>query len=338
MLLKMEDLAAELMVLADSWTTYVIRSTTRMLATLKTLLTLRESSFWWPYIGAFVLWAAWAFKTTYQGKDIRSFLRFCFPKEFYFHRSTATDVQVYLMNLFFQLPSLVFPGVGAAVVATTILGLDWSKVESYPLGPWESIPFLLVWVLTEELGYYAAHRMYHRVPFLWEFHKVHHSAEVLTPLTIFRKHPAFDATSGMFITLIRGVVLAALVATFNIEFSAVHILGLTVYKSTFRFFGQHLRHSHIWWAWDRRISHVFISPAQHQIHHSYLPEHLNKNFGEVFALWDWLFGSLYVAGEREDLAIGLGEEHEITNGVAAYLVPFRNIGRMAQSSIRRWVR
>ena len=45
--------------------------------------------------------------------------------------------------------------------------------------------------LAYELGYWLNHYVPHRVPFLWEFHKVHHSATVLTPLTNFRVHPVY---------------------------------------------------------------------------------------------------------------------------------------------------
>lgn len=41
-------------------------------------------------------------------------------------------------------------------------------------------------------------------------------------------------------------------------------------------------------------SHIFISPAQHQIHHSLAHKHWDENYGEVFAIWDWAFGTLYV--------------------------------------------
>ena len=47
----------------------------------------------------------------------------------------------------------------------------------------------IVVFLAFELGYWFHHYLSHRIPFMWEFHKVHHTAEVLTPVTIFRVHP-----------------------------------------------------------------------------------------------------------------------------------------------------
>ncbi len=331
----MEALPPELLAFANACYAFVASNTLRVAAGLKLMWVVPESAFWWPYIATCFFWAGLAFRRTYRGAGIWNFLRFCFPKEMYFHRSTATDLQLLLMNRFFRLPNLVFSGFGATVVAAALLGLDWNVVAKYPLDPFTSLLFWLAWLLTAELGYYGAHRLYHVVPFFWEFHKVHHSAEVLTPITASRKHPMFDAASGVFVAILRGFILAGLAAAFGIEFSAVHLLGFNLYFAIFEFFGKHLRHSHIWWAWGPRISHVFISPAQHQIHHSYDPRHVNKNYGEALALWDWLFGSLYVAGEKEDLRFGLGEPHGITNGVTAYLVPFRNVGRMFMRRLAR---
>ena len=331
----MDALPPGLLAFARSCYAFIASNAFRVFTGLKSAWATPQSAFWWPYIVAFFFWAGLAFRTTYRGRGIKNYLRFCFPKEMYLHRSTATDVQVFLMNLFFRLPTVLLAGFSRTVVATALLGLDWSEVREYPLGTGASFLFFLVFLLTAEFGYYFAHRLYHAVPLFWEFHKVHHSAEVLTPLTAFRTHPMFDAASGIFVAIIRGFILAGIAASFAVEFSAVHLLGFNLYSAIFQLFGKHLRHSHIWWAWGPRISHVFISPAQHQIHHSYDPKHVNKNYGQQLAIWDWAFGSLYVAGEKEDLRFGLGEPHDITNGIAAYLVPFRNIGRMCARRLAR---
>jgi sterol desaturase/sphingolipid hydroxylase (fatty acid hydroxylase superfamily) len=334
----MEDQLSELLAFAQSCIEYVVSNSNRVLLSLKMKLVRPRNAFYWFYFVTFLMWAGLAFKTTYAGKGVANFLRFVFPKEIYLHRSSGTDVQIFLMNMFFRLPRLVYPSIVATTVAAFLLGSSFADAKEYPLGPVGSLAFMLLWMMTAELGYYAAHRLFHVAPVLWEFHKVHHSAEVMTPITVNRKHPMFDLSSGVFTTILRGVVLAGLVALFGIEFNVGHLLGLNVYNGIIRFFGKHLRHSHIWWAWGPRISHVFISPAQHQIHHSCLPRHINKNYGEAFALWDWIFGSLYVPREKEDLVIGLGEEHGITNGVAAYLVPFKNVGRMARVNVRNLFR
>jgi sterol desaturase/sphingolipid hydroxylase (fatty acid hydroxylase superfamily) len=72
--------------------------------------------------------------------------------------------------------------------------------------------------------------------------------------------------------------------------------------------GSNLRHSHIWMGFGPVLSYVFISPAQHQVHHSRAAEHHNKNYGEIFAFWDFMFGTLYVPQGEEKLEFGLADK------------------------------
>ncbi|MEM9145890.1 MAG: sterol desaturase family protein, partial [Pseudomonadota bacterium] len=65
--------------------------------------------------------------------------------------------------------------------------------------------------------------------------------------------------------------------------------------------------SHVWLSYGPVLEHVFISPAQHQIHHSRAVRHHNKNYGEIFAFWDWMFGTLYVPKRHEVLEFGLAD-------------------------------
>jgi sterol desaturase/sphingolipid hydroxylase (fatty acid hydroxylase superfamily) len=56
------------------------------------------------------------------------------------------------------------------------------------------------------------------------------------------------------------------------------------------------------------LDRVLISPTLHQVHHSYAPEHLDKNYGGMLAIWDLLAGTLYVPGNNETLTFGLPTE------------------------------
>ncbi|MGB8043961.1 MAG: sterol desaturase family protein, partial [Pseudolabrys sp.] len=71
----------------------------------------------------------------------------------------------------------------------------------------------------------------------------------------------------------------------------------------------HLQHSHMWISFRGVLGRVFVSPAHHQVHHSSNPKHFNKNFGSCLALWDWMFGTLYVPQKtRELLTFGFGDQ------------------------------
>jgi sterol desaturase/sphingolipid hydroxylase (fatty acid hydroxylase superfamily) len=67
-----------------------------------------------------------------------------------------------------------------------------------------------------------------------------------------------------------------------------------------------------------------VSPIQHQVHHSIDPRHRNKNFGVKFAVWDVLFGTLYVPREPETLQVGLpdADPQEFSTVRKLFFLPF----------------
>ena len=126
---------------------------------------------------------------------------------------------------------------------------------------------------------YGIHVAQHRIPILWEFHKVHHSAEVMHPLTNYREHPVDNVlyAVGHGVTLGLCAVLAdALLGYIPTEPGP---LGVGITAFIFNVLGYNLRHSHIWLRWPGALSMAFGSPAHHQVHHSCHPDHIDKNFG-----------------------------------------------------------
>lgn len=164
----------------------------------------------------------------------------------------------------------------------------------------------LVLFLAYEFGYWLDHYLKHRVPALWELHKVHHSANVLTPLTVFRIHPLdaviFSNILGVCLGLANGVATYAFGKTttaFTIDdTNIILVIFIHVYV--------HLQHTHLWIPFTGVWGRIFQSPAHHQIHHSSNPAHFDKNLGSCLALWDWLFGTLHVPNrEPENLNFGV---------------------------------
>ena len=86
----------------------------------------------------------------------------------------------------------------------------------------------------------------------------------------------------------------------------IDIVGANMFVFAFNVLGSNLRHSHIWLSWGNCIEKIFLSPAQHQIHHSYAPEHIDKNFGTCFALWDKLAGSWVPAEDTPEQRLSFG--------------------------------
>ena len=242
----------------------------------------------------------------------RTIWRALFPRRIVTSRSNQADIGYLIFNVFvfgvvFGWAVLSYQTVTNGIIAG--LSATLGPVAPTALPPWlVRLVITVMLFLAYELGYWFNHWLAHKVPLLWEFHKVHHSAEVLTPLTNFRVHPVY--------TWVFANILAFSAATAN--GIGNYMFGETAYQYAlsdtniilvlFIHVYVHLQHSHMWIAFRGILGRVFISPAHHQVHHSANPKHFNKNFGSCLALWDWMFGTLHVPdSKREALRFGFDD-------------------------------
>ena len=143
----------------------------------------------------------------------------------------------------------------------------------------------------------------HTVPFLWEFHKVHHSAKVLTPITFYRVHPVENFLFGLRYSLSVGFVTGVFIYLFGAMVDIYMVLGVNAFLFIFSVFGSNLRHSHVPFAYTDFIEKWFMSPKQHQIHHS--KKHFDKNYGGYISIWDRVFGTLSLSSSVNVMKFGL---------------------------------
>ncbi|RPH53964.1 MAG: hypothetical protein EHM84_02800 [Lysobacterales bacterium] len=273
------------------------------------------------------------------GLSVRAFLRFCLPKSVYLHTSARVDYGYFIVNRIvfgvLLLPIIAAVSLLSAAGTKALLDRIWHEpaVQLSDGAGWTAV-HTVASVLAMDLGLFLAHYLQHRLPVLWEFHKVHHSAQVLTPFTAYRMHPLDDVLAMSLSGLFAGIVLG----TFNFlqpgNAGAATVLGLNAALFLYYAFGYNLRHSHVWLSYGPVLSRVFISPAQHQIHHSKAPRHLDKNFGFIFAFWDVWFGSLYVPRAKEQIEVGLpdGQDEAYSSVLRLYALPF---ARSATTGVRR---
>lgn len=171
---------------------------------------------------------------------------------------------------------------------------------------WVLTLFTLSLFIISDFSRYWLHRWLHTVPFLWEFHKVHHSAKVLNPLTFYRVHPLENILFGLRYVLCIGSVTGLFIYLFGARIGLAEILGVNAMVFLFSFLGSNLRHSHIALAYPKFLEWLFLSPKMHQIHHS--TKHFNKNFGGYLALWDYMFKSHCFSKEVKTMKFGLRKE------------------------------
>ncbi len=289
-----------------------------------------------PYMGvsffAAIVITLWQNRATQKTGD--SVLVHVFPKATYAHPSARLDFFYALLNTAIRALLLApFASLLGWVATRTFMGMEQlfgTVVRGQePASLALNLGYSLAVLMAVDFSMWLAHWLQHEIPILWNFHKVHHSAEVLVPATAFRFHPLDDlATAGM-VALFGGLADGLFRYWIFPDVALVTMAGINIFLFAFYLAFYHLRHSHVWLSYGAILSRLFISPAQHQIHHSKARMHWNKNYGFTFALWDWMFGSLYVPRGREtiDFGIGDGSEAEFSSISSLLWTPLRESGR-----------
>lgn len=250
----------------------------------------------------------------YAGRfDIRQQLAKLFDRHYWFNRSTVTDIGLMFLNNAIR-GLLLVPALGSRLVATLVVGrfLQGQFGDSPTLEvPWVVIAsiFSVTFFVAEDASRFFLHYSMHRFQCLWRFHRVHHTAEVLTPLTLFRVHPIEHVAYFVRGVVVFGMVTGFFIWLFGRDLSTFDILGVGVFGFLFNVAGANLRHSHVWLSFGA-FERWFVSPAQHQLHHS--KHHGHVNLGSALAIWDRLMGTSLYAGQPQELTFGIDEEKRVS--------------------------
>ena len=200
--------------------------------------------------------------------------------------SVRTDVFYTLLRIsgFFMILAIIF-SFGGLYIAVDYIKAEFAfaflKFTDNIL-----VQYAVLVVLMTFVNYWF-HRLLHS-KFLWEIHKVHHSAEDLNILLPYRNHPV----DFILATLIGAAITTALGA--RPETTVLWLSTNSVYQS--------FVHSHFEWKW-RWVDYLLITPATHRIHHSSAVKHYNANLG-ILSIWDRMFGT-YVPPTKEAIEFGV---------------------------------
>ena len=287
-----------------------------------------------PYLATSLLFAIFVYQRIKRTTGIvqPSLSRFLFPKHIWDNPSAWLDVRYFFFHQMFRL--LIY---GTFVTAVSVAVFNYvSDAPSQPLSETTSAGWLveLVYVVIAAIAIdfqaFATHYLQHKIPVLWEFHKVHHSATVMHPLTNYREHPVDNIFYALGLGVCLGLLTAGASRWIGHVPEAPAVFGVGVFIFAYNALGYNLRHSHIWLRWPGRLSMAFGSPAHHQVHHSYSPNHVDHNFAFMFPIWDVIFATYCVPETSEDVHFGLGEdqEQEYTSVLGMWFVPFRSVLRL----------
>jgi sterol desaturase/sphingolipid hydroxylase (fatty acid hydroxylase superfamily) len=255
--------------------------------------------------------------------------RALFPRRIWASASTRADVGFFVLNTLATGSLMGWALLSYAAVShggEALLARAFGPSHPLALPPLASDTLLtLALFLAYDFSYWVDHWLKHQVPLLWEFHRVHHTAEFLTPLTAFRVHPidslVFTNITVLAMGAVNGAGLYALGGAHEALWSGTNILLVL-----FVFAIVHLQHSHIDIRFGGWLGRLVFSPAHHHIHHSMDRAHFDSNLGSCLAVWDWMFGTLILPDQRKGkLVFGVEADgdrytpHSITGGL---LLPF----------------
>jgi sterol desaturase/sphingolipid hydroxylase (fatty acid hydroxylase superfamily) len=220
-----------------------------------------------------------------------------------------------LVNFFFTFTTIV---VNFALAFVLLRASEWATAREFgllfllPAMPLLAATILALLIL-DLVSAWLAHWVSHHVPALWKLHLIHHSDTHVDTTTANRHHPGESVVRFLFTTLAVVLVGAPLWMVFLYQ-------AMSVVLSQFN-------HANISLppALDRALSWVIVSPDMHKVHHHYVLPHTDSNFGNIFSVWDRLFGTFRTI-DRAQLVYGIDthmapEEHRSVGALLA--MPFR---------------
>ncbi|PHN04821.1 sterol desaturase family protein [Flavilitoribacter nigricans] len=217
------------------------------------------------------------------------------------------------INIFFTLTTAI---INFAMAFILVKSSDWVVANEFGLIQWVSMPVWLYTIvglmLLDLIGAYAVHYIEHRVKWMWRFHLIHHTDQNVDTTTANRHHPGESVFRFVFTTVAVFIVGAPMWMVFLYQ-------TLSVILTQFN-------HSNVRmpeWL-DRTLVWVICTPNMHRVHHHYRLPYTDTNFGNIFSIWDRIFGT-YIEAPNEKLKYGVDTfmAPEEANNVGTLLkIPF----------------
>ncbi|GAB5476162.1 MAG: hypothetical protein Mars2KO_42610 [Maribacter sp.] len=198
-----------------------------------------------------------------------------------------------LLNFFYTGTTIV---INFAMAFILVYASDWVVANNFGLIQWVSMPLWLYaivgFLLLDFIGAWLVHYVEHRVTWMWRFHLVHHTDQHVDTTTANRHHPGESVFRFVFTTLAVFIIGAPMWMVFL--YQAVSVV-LTQFN--------HANIKMPKWLDDALVL-VFCTPNMHRVHHHYKMPYTDTNFGNIFSIWDRLFGT-YVNVDNEKLVYGI---------------------------------
>lgn len=198
------------------------------------------------------------------------------------------------INIFFTLTTIIVNFCLAFILLRTA---NWTTENHFGILQW--LPKMNIYgytflglILLDLIGAYLIHLIEHKITFLWRFHLIHHTDTWIDTTSANRHHPGESVLRFVFTTL--GVLLIGtpmwlvfLYQTMSVVATQFNHANISLPKKL-----------------DTLLSYIFVSPDMHKVHHHYVLPYTDSNYGNIFSIWDRLFGT-FTTLDRTKIIYGI---------------------------------
>ncbi len=220
-----------------------------------------------------------------------------------------------VINIFFTVTTIV---VNFAMAFLLLAAAEYVSTNNIGILQW--LPQMNVWLyaiigllLMDLIGAWLAHWVQHRTKLLWRFHLIHHTDTWIDTTSANRHHPGESVIRFIF-TIIGVLIIGApmwlvfLYQSLSVVFSQLTHANISIPRKL-----------------DKVISYFFVSPDMHKVHHHYMLPYTDSNYGNIFSIWDRIFGTFSTL-DRSQIVYGVDTHMDAKqhNNVKSLLkIPFQ---------------
>ena len=197
-------------------------------------------------------------------------------------------------NIFFTITTII---INFALAFLLLKSADYVMANDFGILNW--LPSLPIWLyvvigilLMDFIGAYLPHFIEHKVKPLWMIHLVHHTDHKVDTTTANRHHPLESIIRYTF-TLLGVFIIGA-------------PIGIVMLYQSMSLIATQFSHANIKLPRkvDHALSYFLVSPDMHKVHHHYVLPYTDSNYGNIFSIWDRIFGT-YMELDRDKLVYGV---------------------------------
>ena len=220
------------------------------------------------------------------------------------------------INIFMTLTTIL---VNFSLAFILLKTSDWTITNNFGVLQW--LPQMPLWLyaligllLLDLIGAYLVHLAEHKVKFLWRFHLIHHTDTWVDTTSGNRHHPGESVIRFVFTTM--GVLIVGSPMWMVFMYQTISVVS-TQFTHANISLPKKL---------DAFLSYFMVSPNMHKVHHHYKLPYTDSNYGNIFSVWDRLFGTfMYLPKEEIVYGIDTYMEPKDNNQLNNLLkIPFKN--------------